>query len=218
MRQLIFAFLLFPVGLISTQGQSLSEDTYCIKLKKPSKDKYFIGLNMDSIPTEWRTNYEVVLRDIGKLLSRFSEDPLTNSGHESFRSISFGPFNDPKDVSILKIERWDDKVQITMKLIQKLKDSTIMVQKKTLGTEVWDKFEDISNEYVNSQTSYKSTKTAIHDGGATILEGYSSNGYYFFDTRIMSNTVPDLMKINRFLFETVGPVYGVNCKRDTREN
>ena len=218
MRQLIITTFLLLAGLISSQGQSVSEDTYCIKLKKPSNDNYFVGINLDSIPTEWRTIYEEGLRDWGKLLSRFNEEPLTNSDHEIFRSITFGPFNNPKDVQIMRIEKWDNKVEVTVKLIQKLKDSTVMVHKKTLGTEVWDKFEEVANKYFISRPSYKSAMGAIHDGSTTVFEGYLSRRYHFLDRHVMSSTDPDLLEVNRFLFKIAGDIYGVNCKKDTREN
>lgn len=218
MRQLINTTFFFLVGLISSQGQIVSEDTYCIKLKRPSNDKYFVGVHLDSIPTEWRTIYEEGFRNRGNLLSRFNEEPLTNSDHEIFRSITFGPFNNPKDVQILRIEKRDNKVEVTVKLIQKLKDSTVMVHKKILGTEVWDKFEEVANKYFVSRPSYKTENSGIHDGSTTVFEGFLSGKYHFLNRHVMSITDPDLLEVNRFLFKMAEPIFGVNCKKDTREN
>ena len=47
----------------------------------------------------------------------------------------------------MRIRKWDNKVEVTVKLIQKLRDSTILVHKKVLGTDVWDEFEDVANKY-----------------------------------------------------------------------
>ncbi len=193
-------------------------DTYCIKLKRPANDKYFVGVNLDSIPTEWRTLYEEGLRDWGKLLSRFNEEPLINPDQEVFRSITFGPFNNPKDVQIMRIEKWDNKVVVTIKLIERLRDSTVMVHKKILGTEVWGKFEEVANKYVTSRPTYKSVKHVIHDGNTTVFEGYLSKRYHFLERHAISITDPDLMEVNRFLFKSAGDIYGVNCKKDTRGN
>src|SRR5688500_19254105 len=115
MRQLIITTFLFLAGLISEQGQSSSEETYCIKLKRPSNDRYFIGSNIDSISIEWRANYEEALRDMGKLLSRFNEEPLTNSNHEIVRSITFGAVNYPKEEQIMRMERWGGKGRVREK-------------------------------------------------------------------------------------------------------
>ena len=217
MRQYILATLFLLVGLISSPGQGISVDTYCIKLKNPSDGKYFIGVSLDSIQTGMADSHEERLRDWGKLLSRFNEEPLINSNCDIFRSITFGPFNNPKDVQLMRIEKWDNKVQVTVKLIQKLKDSTILVHKKVLGTDVWDEFEDVANKYFLSRPSYKSTN-AIHDGSTTVFEGYMSKRYHFLERHVMSMTDPDLLEVNRFLFRTAGDIFGINCKRNTRED
>ena len=218
MRQLIITTLFFLPGLVSSSAQDLTVDTYCLKLKKPTKEKYFNGVNPDSIPVEWRTLYEKGLNDWGKLLSRFNEEPLINSSREVFRSITFGAFNDPKDVQVMRIEKRDNKVVVTVKLIEKLKDSTILVHRKILGIEVWDKFEDVANKYFISRPSYKSTKDAIHDGATTVFEGYLTNSYYYVERHGIEITDPDLQEINRFLFKEAGDIFGVNCKKNTREN
>jgi hypothetical protein len=218
MRPIILTTLFLVIGIISSPGQEIPVDTYCIKLKKPSSDKHFAEVVLDSIPTEGRTTYEGRLRDWSKLLFRFNEEPLVNSDNDIFRSITFGPFNNPNEVQLIKIEKKDDKVEVTVKLIRKLKDSTILVHKTILGTEVWNKFEEVSNEYFLSRPSHQSPTRAIHDGSTTVFEGYLSNEYHFLERHVMSITDPDLLEVNRFLFRTAGDIFGINCKKDTREN
>ena len=86
----------------------------------------------------------------------------------------------------MRIRKWDNKVEVTVKLIQKLRDSTILVHKKVLGTDVWDEFEDVANKYFLSQPSYRSTNGAIHDGSTTVFEGYMSKRYHFLERYVMS--------------------------------
>lgn len=218
MRQLIITTIFFLTGLVSSSGQSITEDTYCIKLKSASNKEYFNKVSLDSIPVKWQTIYKMGLSEWGKLLSRFDEEPLTDADNEIFRSVTFGPFNDPKDVQIMRIEKWDNEVKLTVKLIQNLKDSTILVHKKILGPEVWDKFRDLAEKYFITQPSIKKTKGAIHDGSTTVFEGYVSNKYHFLERHVMSMTDPELQEVNNFLFRTAGDIFDVNCKKDIREN
>jgi hypothetical protein len=193
-------------------------DTYCIKLKKPSSAKYFDEVKMDSIPTEWQTLYVEQLLGWGKLLSRFDEQPLISSNTEVYRSVTFGPFNNPSDVQIMRIEKRGNKVSVSVKLIRKLMDSTVLVQRKILGTEAWEKFEALAKTYITSQPSIKRTKNPVLDGSTTVIEAYLSNKYYFLERHLISVTDPDLREINSYLFKMAGEIFDVNCKKDTRSN
>jgi len=218
MRQLIISTIILHLGLISSYGQNGYVDTYCIKLKEPSTDEFFVGVHLDSVPKQWRTPYEGKLKDIGKLLSRFGEEPLTNSDHKYFRSITIDSFDDLKNVQLLKIEKWEDKVEVTVKLIKRLKDSTIMVHKRYCETEIWDKFESVANKYFVSQPSFKDSKNLIHDGSLTVFEGFVSNQYHFLDRHMILSTDPDLLEVNSFLFKAAGDIFDINCRKNTREN
>ena len=83
MKQYILATLFLLLRLISSPGQGISVDTYCIKLKNPSEAKHFTGVSLDSIQTGMADSYEERLIDLGKLLSRFNEEPLMNSNRTS---------------------------------------------------------------------------------------------------------------------------------------
>jgi hypothetical protein len=203
-------------GLITSFGQNVSEDTYCIKLKKPSNENYFTNLNLDSIPNKWRSNYEKRLVNLGKLLSRFNEEPLPKSDSEVFRSIDLGAFSNLKDIVIRRIEKRDDKVVITIKFIHKLKDSTVLVHKKIIETEVWNKFKEQADPYFFSEPLIKRTNNPVHDGGATAFEGFLSNRYHYIERH--SNIDPKLQALNSFLFKEAGTIFGPNCKKETREN
>jgi hypothetical protein len=209
------ALFLFA-GQTSSRGQSTFSETYCVRLKEPSDDTYFM-INSDSLP-RWAGLYEEERSMRGKLLSRFNEAPLRDSTSEVFRSITFGPFNRPQDVQIFKIEKRDNRVEITVKFIQKSKDSTILVHRTIVGSEVWDKFQELASKYFTCQPSFKSTRTAIHDGSTTVYEGYLFNKYKFLERQVISLTDPDLDKIRQFLFKSAGDIFGINCKKNTREN
>jgi hypothetical protein len=218
MKLQIMTALFFLSGLTSSAGQFISEDTYCIKLKKPSDDIYFNEVNLDSIPIQSRSHYEKELRDRGKLLSRFNEEPLMDSNGEIFRSITFGAFNNPEDVQILRIEKKEKVVEFTIKIVRKLRDSTVLVHRKTFGLREWNDFEELADKLFINQPSYKRTKGAIHDGGTVVFEGHLVNKYHFIERQAISYTDPDMGQINKFFYNTIKSFFDPNCKRYTREN
>ena len=208
--------ILFFLFVTNSFGQTTTEETYCIKLNKPSSAKYFDEVKLDSIPTELRDLYTGQLLSWGKLLSRFNEEPLISSSRDIFRSVTFGHINDPGGAQIMRIERLDNKVEVTIKFIKKLKDSTVLVHRKTLGIEAWQKFEALADQYFIRQPSIKRTQSPVLDGGTTVFEGYLSNRYHFLERQAISLTEPGLQEINSYLFRTAGPMFDVNCKKDTR--
>jgi hypothetical protein len=216
-RQILLATILLSFVLTAATGQGITEDTYCIKLRPSSKEKYFVSSNLDSVPVKFRPLYENGLFEWSRLLSRFSEEPIIDVNKEVFRSITFGPFNDLKDVQILRIEKREKDVELTLKIILKLKDSTILVHKKILSLDTWDKFKVLTDKYFSSEPSFKNSKAMVHDGSSTVYEGHILGDYHFLNRHVMSITDPHLVEINRFLLKSTGDIFGPNCKKDTRE-
>lgn len=126
-------------------AQYISEDTYCMRLKLPSAGDYFSVAGLDSMPAPQRIAYEKQLR------SR-SEEPLTDKNKNIFRVMVAGAFLHIKDVQILKIEKRDNDVEVSVKVIRKLKDSTVLVHKKIYGPEKWSEFEALASRLLGSQS------------------------------------------------------------------
>jgi len=205
-------------GLASSLGQNVTEDTYCIKLKKTSNEDYFAGVKLDSVPPKWRPLYEDRHKEFGKVLSRFGERPLQNDSGVVFRAMdisSFSSSRNPESVHVIKIEKQGEQVVITVKRIQKMKDSTVYVHKKVCGLDVWSNFEALAEKHFLSEPSAKLPSGAVHDGSTMLYEGRLRDTYHFLTRHAMEVSMRELYQ---FLFSASGAFYDANCKKDTREN
>jgi hypothetical protein len=198
-------------------AQHISEDTYCIRLKSPSANDYFPLVSIDSMPAPQRSAYEKQLRNRSELLSRFGEEPLADRNKDIFRVMISGPFLHIKDVQILKIEKRDKDVEVSVKVIRKLKDSTVLVHKKIYGPEKWNEFQTLASRLLVQRSLPKPVNHPVHDGGITMYEGNLSGHYYLMERHAISITDPELQQIHGFLQKAVGSFFDVNCRKDTRE-
>jgi hypothetical protein len=218
MNKIILPILLVTCALNCAWAQFISEDTYCIRLKAPSGQNYFSDVSPDSIPEHLRAMYEKELIARSRLLSGFGEEPLNNAGREIFRSVVYSATQPLKNIQILKIEKRDKEVELSIKVIRNLKDSTVLVHKKTFGLSQWSQFQEIASRLFVNQPLMKKVNNPVHDGSVTVYEGHLSGRYHLIERRAVSITDPALEEINSFLRQTLGSFFYVNCRKDTREN
>lgn len=217
LNKLMSAVVLAACMITNGNAQHISEDTYCIRLQPPSANDYFQVASIDSMSALQRVEYTKQLRQRSELLSRFGEEPLADRNKDIFRVMISGAFLHIKDVQILKIEKRDKDVEVSIKVIRKLKDSTVLVHKKIYGPEKWNEFQTLASRLLVQQPLPKGVNHPVHDGSITLYEGNLSGRYCFMERHAIGITDPELQQIHHFLQNAIGSFFDVNCRTDTRQ-
>jgi hypothetical protein len=211
----ISRILILFLTVASANAQYISEDSYCIKLKTPDGNSFYSRTYFDTTAFSGE-GISGELERQGRLLSRFGEESIVNSGREIFRSVTFGSSRDLKDVRIVTFERKDTVATVTIRLLNDMWDSTILVHKKTFALRKWTDFSDLALKRFLTQPTFKNGRP-IMDGSTTVFEGRLFGRYHYLSRHVMSLNDPGLMEVDMYLSSMVATFFPPDCSEALRE-